>query len=69
MRLLLLPLVLLALSTGPIQAPMPVSTAAASTSADIDAVADELHQQAVGALERLRQAGERRMAMAAPAAL
>ena len=67
MRLLLLPLVLLALSAGPIQAPTP--TAAATLPADIDAVADELHQQAVGALERLRQAGEQRMAMAARAAL
>lgn len=69
MRLLLLPLVLLALSTGPIQAPMPTQAAAASTFVDVDAVADELHQQAIGALERLRQAGEQRMAMAAPAAL
>lgn len=71
MRLLLVPLVLLTLGTGSVQTPMPMPTptAAASSPADFDAVADDLHQQAVGALERLRQAGEQRMAMAAPAAL
>jgi hypothetical protein len=69
MRLLLVPLVLLALGAGSVQTPMPTPTAAASSPADFDAVADDLHQQAVGALERLRQARERRMAMAAPSAL
>lgn len=69
MRLLLVPLVLLTLGTGSVQTSMPTLTAAASSPADFDAVADDLHQQAVGALERLRQAGEQRMAMAAPAAL
>jgi hypothetical protein len=74
MRMLLIPLVVMAWSAGPISGPAPTKPVALPAPAETSAVPaplefDALHEQATSALERLRQTHDRRLAMAATAAL